>query len=219
MTPRDTAARKRSARGLRRRQLLLQAAGELLMEHGFAAVSHRAVAQHAALPLSATTYYFSSLEELLEGAVLQLADGWLASAEAIAADLPAQLDGPRALAEALVRVATLGPADETAPDSWTQLSLYDRYLEAARHPRLRPIVAEYDDRIQALLADVLRRRAGSPDAPAGATTRTARLVLAVIDGATLRALAEGLPVATATTAVEQLLDALRPGDTPRTRQT
>ncbi len=55
MAPEDGSARKTSARGLRRRQLLLKAAGEPLMEHGFAAVSHRAVAQRAELPLAATT--------------------------------------------------------------------------------------------------------------------------------------------------------------------
>ena len=107
MAPEEAPARRTSARGLRRRQLLLEAAGELLMEHGFAAVSHRAVAQHAELPLSATTYYFRSLDELLEGTVRQFADGWLASASVVVADLPAQLDDPRALAEALVRVAAL----------------------------------------------------------------------------------------------------------------
>lgn len=213
----DASARRTSARGLRRRQLLLEAAGELLMERGFAALSHRAVAQHAELPLSATTYYFRSLDELLEGAVRQLADGWLAGAGVVVADLPPQLDDPRALAEALVRVAALGPAGETAPDSRTVLSLYDRYVEAARHPRMRPVVAEYDDRIEALLADVLRRRSGSSEA-IGEVRRTARLVLAVIDGALLRALAEGLSVATATTAVEQLLDALATGETRGRRQ-
>lgn len=215
MSLEEAPARKTSARGLRRRQLLLKAAGELLMEHGFAAVSHRAVAQHAELPLAATTYYFTSLDDLLEGAVRQLADGWLADAGVVVADLPAQMDDPRALAEALVRVAALGPAGETAPDSRTLLSLYDRYVEAARHPRLRPVVAEYDDRIEALLANVLRRRSGSQAMTADEIGRTAGLVLAVIDGALLRALAEGLPVATATTAVEQLLCALGDGGTRR----
>lgn len=199
--------RKTSARGLRRRQLLLQAAGELVMERGFAAVSHRAVAQHAGLPLAATTYYFTSLDDLLEAAVRHLADGWLAGAGVVVADLPAQIDDPGALAEALVGVAALGPAGE-APDSRTLLSLYDRYVEAARHPRLRPVVAEYDGRIQALLADVLRRRRGSHATNGDESGRTASLVLAVIDGALLRALAEGLPVATATTTVEHLLRAL-----------
>ena len=218
MTPTDASARRTSARGLRRRQLLLDAAAELLMTRGFAAVSHRAVAQHAELSLSSTTYYFESLDELLEGAVRQLAEGWLADAGAVVAELPRQLDDPRALAEALVHVAVQGPAGEPATDSGTLLSLYDRYLEAARHPRMRPVVAEYDDRIEALLIDVLRRRTGSLDAAAGESRRTARLVLAVIDGAVLRALAEGLPVATATTTLEHLLTALAIGGThPRRR--
>lgn len=204
MAPGDMA-RRTSARGLRRRQLLMEAAGDVLREHGFAAVSHRAVAQQAELPLSATTYYFRSLEDLLEGAVRQLADGWLVNADAVVADLSPELDDSQALAEALIRVATLGLAGGTATDSRTLLSLYERYLEAARHPRIRPVIAEYDERIEALLADVLRRRP-----TAGDTKRTARLVLAVIDGALLRALAEGLPVSSATTAVEQLLNALSP---------
>lgn len=174
------------------------------MEQGFAAVSHRAVAQHAQLPLAATTYYFTSLDDLLEAAVRQLADGWLAGAGAAVAELPAQLDDPGALAEALVRVAALAPAGEDDTDPGTLLSLYDRYVEAARHPRMRPVVVEYNDRIEALLADVLRRRTGSTAGQAP----TAGLVLAVIDGALLRALAEGLPVATATTVVTQLLSAL-----------
>lgn len=212
MAPGEAPARKTSARGLRRRQLLLEAAGELLMEHGFAAVSHRAVAQHAELPLSATTYYFESLDELLQGAVRELADGWLACARSVVADLPPQLDDPGELAEALVRVAALGPAGATATDSRTLLSLYDRYLEAARHPLMRPVVAEYNDRIESLLADVLRRRNGSTDETADVIARTAGLVLAVVDGALLRALAEGRPVATATTAVEQLLPALGTGE-------
>lgn len=206
-------ARKTSARGVRRRQLLLVAAGELLMERGFGAVSHRAVAQKADLPLAATTYYFTSLDDLLEGAVRRLADGWLAGAGAVVADLPPQLDDSRALAEALIRVAALGPAGENATDSRTLLSLYDRYVEAARRPRMRPVVAEYDDRIEALLADVLLRRADSPDATAGDVRQTARLVLAVIDGALLRALAEDLPVVSAREVVEQLLNVLGTGGT------
>lgn len=201
----DTAGRATSARGLRRRQLLLQAAGELVREHGIGAVSHRGVAQRAGLPLAATTYYFTSLEDLLEGAVRHLAHGWLTAAEAVAADLPPLLDDPRLLAEALVRVAALGPAGGGAGDAHALLSLYDRFLEAARHPRLRPVVAEYNACIDEVLVEILGRRAHAEEGGAG---RTARLVLAVIDGALLRALAEGLPLDTATTAVEQLLTAL-----------
>ena len=203
--------RTTSARGLRRRELLLQAAGELVMERGFGAVSHRAVARQAGLPLAATTYYFTCLEDLLEGAVRQLSQGWLAGAEAAAAELPEVLADTPVLAQALVRVATGAPARGSAEDSAPLLSLYERFLEAARHPRLRPVVAEYNAQIEAVLTGLLGRRPGPAGTPGGDARATARLVLAVIDGAVLRALAEGLPLATVTAAVEQVLAALVTG--------
>ena len=52
-------------KGERRRSRLIAAAGELLLEGGFDAVRHRAVADRAQLPLASTTYYFGSLDELL----------------------------------------------------------------------------------------------------------------------------------------------------------
>jgi DNA-binding transcriptional regulator YbjK len=52
-------------KGERRRSALICAAAELLCHAGFEAVTHRAVAERAGLPLASTTYYFSSLEELI----------------------------------------------------------------------------------------------------------------------------------------------------------
>jgi AcrR family transcriptional regulator len=56
-------------KGVRRRGALVSAAAELLCEGGFEAVRHRAVARRAGLPLASTTYYFSSLDELVGNAV------------------------------------------------------------------------------------------------------------------------------------------------------
>src|SRR5919202_4487206 len=56
-------------KGERRRYALVSAAADLLCEGGFEAVRHRAVAERAGLPLASTTYYFSSLEELVTAAV------------------------------------------------------------------------------------------------------------------------------------------------------
>ena len=47
---------------------MLDAAVELLTDGGFAAVSHRAVANAARLPLAATTYYFRSRDDLIAAA-------------------------------------------------------------------------------------------------------------------------------------------------------
>src|SRR6476620_3617003 len=56
-------------KGVRRQYALVSAAAELLCEGGFDAVRHCAVARRAGLPLAATTYYFSSLDDLIVKAV------------------------------------------------------------------------------------------------------------------------------------------------------
>ena len=56
-------------KGERRRFALVSAAADLLCEGGFDAVRHRAVARRAGLPLASTTYYFSSLDDLIAKAV------------------------------------------------------------------------------------------------------------------------------------------------------
>jgi DNA-binding transcriptional regulator YbjK len=66
-------------RGRRRRDALLDAGVELLTEGGFAAVSHRAVADRAGLPLAATTYYFRSRADLIAAAFERMADRDLAT--------------------------------------------------------------------------------------------------------------------------------------------
>lgn len=186
-----------SAKGRRTRQQLLTAAGALLMEQGFSAMSHRAVAQRAELPLSATTYYFATLDELLEQALTSLAEQWFSAALAVVDGLPARLQGVPQIARAVLAVATLAPV-ETA-DTEALLTVYGRYLEAARQPRLRPIIAAYNTRVEGLISEILSR-GGLRDEP-----QDAALVLAVVDGALLRALGEGLPLASAVGSVERML--------------
>src|SRR5690349_25002123 len=56
--------------GGQRREEILRATIRLIGERGADAVTHRAVAEEAEVPLSATTYYFASKEELLEQTLL-----------------------------------------------------------------------------------------------------------------------------------------------------
>lgn len=53
----------------RRRAALLEAAAELTAELGAGAVTHRAVAARAGVPLSTTSYFFSSIDELVTEAL------------------------------------------------------------------------------------------------------------------------------------------------------
>ena len=53
-------------RGEARREAILKATLDVIAAHGTDGVTHRAVAAAAGVPLSATTYWFSSRDELLE---------------------------------------------------------------------------------------------------------------------------------------------------------
>jgi DNA-binding transcriptional regulator YbjK/rhodanese-related sulfurtransferase len=175
-------------------------------------VAHRAVAARAEVPLAATTYYFSSLDDLVGAALSALADSWLAQAQGVVERLPDRVDDPSALAEAVVEVVLGG----SGTDDGAVLTMYERFLQAGRAPHLRPVVTAYGARLDALLLQVLRR--ASPAADEAAVRR----VLAALDGTVLRALAEGRPVVPAavaavtpllplTASLDDLLDAARTG--------
>ena len=186
----------RYARGVQRRGALVEAAAGLLVDQGFTAISHRAVAARAGLPLASTTYYFDSADDLRDAALLHVADAWGVRADAVVDALPAEL---HAAAAARAVVSIIG-ADWPSPEA---LLMYERYLEAGRHERLRPVVSAWNDRLRNLVREVLRRtgmRAGEDQA---------RLVLAVADGVAVAALAEGTPPdAAVTAALDDLLPLL-----------
>jgi hypothetical protein len=101
-----------------------------------------------------------------------------------------------------VDLAVLGSRGRSRSARVPPLVLYERYLEAARHPHLRDVVTAYDGHLDRLVGQVMRR-AGLTDAPADC-----RLVLAVVDGALLRALAEGRDPSAAEPVVAQALQHL-----------
>ena len=185
-------------RGELRRAALLEAAADLLAEDGIGALSHRAVATRAGLPLAATTYYFASLEDLTAQALRLAAGRWRERARSALDALPARLPSRAAAARALLEVVTGGA--ERGP----LLAMYERYLEAGRSPELRAVVVELDRDVVELVAEVLRRGGLSADAT------TARMVLATIDGSLLSALAGGSddPAGAALPPVRRLLAAL-----------
>lgn len=188
----------RYARGAQRRTALIEAAADVLMEDGLAALSHRAVAARAQLPLASTTYYFASADDLRDEALQHVATTWAARAGAAVDALPATVDA----AHAARAVVTIIGADIPRGQ---MLLMYERYLDAGRHPRLRPVVTAWNARLTRLVQDVLAR-AGLP-----ADQDSARLVLGVADGVAVTALAEGAEPGVAVGAVlERLLARLHP---------
>jgi DNA-binding transcriptional regulator YbjK len=168
-------------KGERRRQALVEAAAALLVEGGFDAVRHRAVAERAALPLASTTYYFESLDELVTAAVEHRARTELDRARRCLADLVTGPRTPDALVE-LVLDLLLGP--ESEHDAESVLARYERLVATGRRPYLRPLSLALGAELRGLLKEIFIRSGASVD------DRRVEQLLALVDGAVLNALIE-----------------------------
>ncbi|MBO9555399.1 hypothetical protein [Cellulomonas sp.] len=165
----------RRARGDARSAAVVRAAADLLLLGGPGAVSHRAVAARAGVPLAATTYYFDRLDDLVRQAAELLAREQAEHAERVA-----ELTGPDDDVVAAVVDAVLPNGGEIAVRA-----VYEHLVSAGRAPAVAGAYAESRARLDAAVGQVLRA-AGSPVPPA--------LAVAVVDGAVVAALSEGHPV-------------------------
>jgi DNA-binding transcriptional regulator YbjK len=191
-------------KGERRRYALISAAAELLCEGGFEAVRHRAVARRAGLPLASTTYYFSSLDDLIARAVEHVGAVEAAQLRARVDGLSRRRRGAESTADVLVDL--LVGDSPTARISEQLISRYERYIACARQPGLR---------------DIQRRiRKQRADAVVEAVTRSGRSVCAerltalvcAVDGAVVSALVDDgeSPRATARATLVDVIDVLAP---------
>lgn len=154
-----------------RRQRIIDAAITVVGERGIAALSHRAVAAAADVPLGSTTYHFATLDDLLVAALEQVNAEWLADVERWVREAPPEASPADAMAELMERMLQ---------GDRNRLELeYELYLAALRRATVRPIVARYLDDTAALLA----RRTGDLE--------VARQVGALFDGLLLQFLLTG----------------------------
>ena len=150
-------------RGEARRDAILRATLEVIAAHGTDGVTHRAVAARAGVPLSATTYWFSSRDDLLEETLRFAARAEVERFEGLVVELAtAQLsvsEWAQAMAAAL--------AGELGAHRTRHLALYELGLEAARRPALRPEAAQVRA-THLRLAEMGARAVGSDDPSADA---------------------------------------------------
>ena len=130
----DSTGGRADPRGPVRRQALVDATVRVLGAEGPHGVSHRSVAREAGLPLAATTYYFSSKDELLQEALRVAAEHEIARLQERAAELGSAFSSSNALGRALASVL----ADQVRRERGSLLVKFDVYLQAARRPPLRP---------------------------------------------------------------------------------
>ncbi|OLR90895.1 TetR/AcrR family transcriptional regulator [Actinokineospora bangkokensis] len=171
-------------KGERRKQALVEAATTLLVEGGFDAVRHRAVAERAGLPLASTTYYFDRLDDLIAAAVehhgrteLRWGRAALDAADTSAADTAGLIR--------LVLDLLLGPPGDN--DAEAVLLRYERLVATGRRPYLRPLTLALGEELRVLLAQAFDRF-GRPVA-AGRLEQ----LIALVDGAVVNALIEVNP--------------------------
>ncbi|HLS48695.1 MAG TPA: TetR family transcriptional regulator [Actinomycetaceae bacterium] len=167
-------------KGQQRHTHIVAAAAQIVVDAGPGAVSHRSVADRAGVPLSATTYYFDNLDDLLSQAGQLLMAQWAEQAEGVvarAAARSAPADTPSPQAARLLVEATLPPEGVGGH--------YQQLLAAHASPSLTAAYRDGRSRLDRALAELLDVL-GLDIHPA--------LVLAVIDGAVVSALSEGRDV-------------------------
>ncbi|CAM06316.1 TetR family transcriptional regulator [Saccharopolyspora erythraea NRRL 2338] len=172
-------------KGERRRQALVVAAAQLLAEGGFDAIRHRAVADRAGLPLASTTYYFSSLDDLVSAAVEFEGRQELAAAR----ECLAGLGDERLPAETVIDLILDLLLGSRSRDGGVEpvLLRYERLVGTPRRPYLAPLIRELNAELQELVREILERggAAGGPE--------QVRHHFALVDGAVVNALIESDP--------------------------
>ena len=158
-------------RGRARRTAILDAAIDVVARDGTGAVTHRAVAKLAKVPLAATTYYFASRDDLLLEAFRQLTARRMAAYDAAFAILPAKLSAEVAAAgwaHALAELLTNEPG--------TVVAEFEMHLEGRRRSQLRAIHHQWETRaMEYFTAGMKAIGSNKPEADAA-------LVLAVLTG-------------------------------------
>ena len=208
VTAKPTATLKGAAtpKGERRRYALVSAAAELLCEGGFEAVRHRAVARRAGLPLASTTYYFSSLDDLIASAVAHIGMLEVAQLRARVATLSRRRRGAETTADLLVDLLV---GSESGPRLIEQLiSRYERHIACARLPALRDIQRRILRQRVDAIADVIERSGRSM------RLELVSALICTVDGAVVSALVdEGEdPRTVARATVIDVIDSLAPID-------
>jgi DNA-binding transcriptional regulator YbjK len=166
-------------KGAARRQALLDAVVRVLEQGGPGAVTHRAVAAEAGVPLAAATYYFSSLDDMFVSALRD------ATEKQSAALVP--------LARASVTEVARELVDFTTRDRGAVIAQYELLFLAMRRDALKADAERWYGALESALAE--RMPGDDPET----TARRHRAAWA-IDGLVLQMLWRGAPSTVAETA-------------------
>lgn len=163
--------------GERKRSQILDAAVRVFGTGGASAVTHRAVAQVANVPLGSTTYYFTDRDDLL---LQTMAHARQSEADRLTS-LVESLDGPLSV-ERGVEVLTEMFFDKTVADPLYDLALFEMFMEATRNTTVREESRTWSRMIFGLVDRVL-----PPSDPTLPRHVVVQLVACTVDGLMLEA--------------------------------
>jgi TetR/AcrR family transcriptional regulator, regulator of biofilm formation and stress response len=129
----------RRARGQKRRAEIIEATLAIVQRDGAAGVTHRTVAKEAGIPVSLSTYYFDTIDDLLIAALTSVADTYTAR---IGDVIDHRDDKLRGLAELIVESGGVG----------RERALAERELStlAGRRPALRTVARRWRENVAEL---------------------------------------------------------------------
>lgn len=200
MTAEHDPVSRRRARGAKRRTAVLEATLRLLAREGASAITHRAVAREADVPIAATTYYFSSKDDLIAEAFRLHAEK---EARRVAAATKA-IDAPLSRAQLADQLAKfLFEGLHRARSSL--IAEYELLIQAARKPELEAYSRIFYDTIEAQLARTLSS-IGAPHVEHD--TQIIMAILAGLEVDNLSTPATALDLERLTALMHRLLDGL-----------
>ena len=155
-----------------RRAALLDAAVEVIAEQGVAGVTHRSIAARAGMSTSTTSYFFSSLDQLVAAALHVVGERIVQRVDAVTASVAGAELGPQEAIDRFVDAVLSEPEPDTAAQ-------FEIYLECRRRPQLQPtahrIMASIEGGAEASLSALGIARADE----------RAPMVVALLDGLAL----------------------------------
>lgn len=157
------------ATGAARRAALLEAAIDVIAENGVNGATHRSIAARAGMPPSTTSYFFSSLDDLIAAALQIVADRFTTRVNAVIKAIADAGAGPEESIDHFVELMLGGPQRDVAAQ-------FEIYLECARRPRLQAPAHQIMAGIERG-AETALRALGTPLAAARAP-----MVVAMLDG-------------------------------------
>ena len=168
------------ARGLARREALLRAAFTVVTEKGVEGATHRRIAEAAGVPLSTTSYFFGSLDELLAEAITLAFADVMANTNAAIHAMGQANPSTAELVEQITDFVLQSPRAGI-------IAQFEAYLAVERRPELAAAIANVLASYEHAIGTALRLFDIDP-AP-----HRVRLVLATVDGFALQRIAHPRP--------------------------